>query len=163
MPQAKPTSVHRLEGTYRADRHGKRQEPQLSASPIRMPKGLSANSQRFWRRYHRILSDAKVLTEGDAVGLEAMAYHYDAMVQAYQDLKERGPLVEGDRGMVKNPSLQILRDSSTALYRWAGAYGLTPVSRTKVEAEEPGISDFQAWLLGSATRRQAWQNEEIEE
>ena len=166
MPGAKPTSLHKLEGTYREDRHGKKQEPQLSASPVRMPKGLSLNSQRFWRKYHRILSEAGVLTEGDGVGLEAMAYHYDAMVQAYEDLKTRGPLVKGDRGLVKNPSLQIMRDSSASLYRWAGAYGLTPVSRTRVDApEEKGITDFQAYLLNSPSNRRNRQEEqgEIEE
>lgn len=166
MPAAKPTSLHKMQGTYRADRHGKRQEPQLSVSPVRMPKSMSLNSQRFWRKYHKILSEAGVLTEGDSVGLEAMAYHYDAMVQAYQDLRERGSLIKGDRGLVKNPSLQILRDSSTALYRWASAFGLTPVSRTKVDAsEEDVITDFQAFLLNSPSARRNRQEEpgEIEE
>ena len=162
MPAPKPTSLHKLEGTYRGDRHDKRLEPPVSASPVQMPKGMSLNSQRFWKKYHRILSQAGVLTEGDALGLEAMAYHYDAMLLAYEDLKRRGPLVEGDRGKVKNPALQIMRDSSASLYRWAASYGLTPVSRTRVDApEEKGITDFQAYLLKSSARRN--RQEEIEE
>ena len=156
MPTTKPVALHKLQGTARGDRHGTAASPPVR-TVLRMPGGLSPDGQRFWRRYYRILSEKGVLTEGDQAGLETMAIHYSIMLSAAADVQDRGHLVEGDgRGPVKNPSLQIMRDQSAALYRWCLAYGLTPVSRGRAgNSGADGLveTEFEAYLRRGAERR----------
>ncbi len=69
----KPTELHELAGTFRADRHGQRRAAPKSDRPIgEPPPSLQADEAACWREF---VSDAPagVLTSGDRWALEALA------------------------------------------------------------------------------------------
>jgi len=116
------------------------------------PDWLPGEGARKWNELASKLFDAGLLTELDGEKLAALCMHWAVMVEAAQDLKERGILVEGAReggGLVKNPSCQILKDNSAAFDRYAAGFGMDPRSRAHVESQPWDEDDeFLKRLLG---------------
>lgn len=46
-------------------------------------------------------------------------------------------IVEGDRGRVKHPAMQVLRDQAMILATLAGRFGLSPSDRAQIEMPAP--------------------------
>ena len=65
------------------------------------------------------------------------------LVAASKDVAKRGVMVPArgnsdkakgdDQALVKNPSLQVIRDSQSTLKSWCRELGLTPAGRTGLE------------------------------
>src|SRR6266542_124632 len=82
----------------------------------------------------------KVLT---AWAVHAFAILCDAIArhaQAARDVALRGPLVEGERGMVKNPAVQLVRDYAGLGATCGGRFGLTTADRAHLLAGEKAPS-----------------------
>ena len=151
MPTRRKTADElRLHGS--ASQGRTRSVPKVTpAAGLTMPRGLDTHGKRFWKRYRDLLGPdgANVLAEADGLGLEVMARLYSVFVQAAEDVRTRGPLVEGYRGgMVKNPALQLMRDSQAALYKWAVQFGLSPAARRAVDTvpAQDTPSEFELFL-----------------
>jgi P27 family predicted phage terminase small subunit len=130
----KPTALKVLEGTARRDRL--LNEPLPACATPKCPEWLPREGKKKWRELAPKLEKLGLLTELDGEKLAAMCMHWALMVEATQDLKERGFLVTSAREggeLVKNPSLQVLRDNSAAFDRYAGEFGMGPRSRSYID------------------------------
>ena len=130
----KPTALKVLEGTARRDRL--LNEPRPASVTPKCPAWLPREGKKKWGELAPKLEKLGLLTELDGEKLAAMCMHWALMVEAAQDLKKRGFLVSSardDGALVKNPSLQILRDNSAAFDRYAGEFGMGPRSRSNID------------------------------
>lgn len=94
------------------------------------PDWMGDEGKALWNKL--IVASDLLLKELDAEALTLTCSAYDAAVRSAKELAEKGPLVEGDRGLVKNPAAQILRDSSQSFRAWCTEFGLTPAARKKL-------------------------------
>lgn len=130
----KPTALKVLEGRARCDRL--LNEPRPASVTPKCPAWLPREGKKKWGELAPKLEKLGLLTELDGEKLAAMCMHWALMVEAAQDLKKRGFLVSSardDGALVKNPSLQILRDNSAAFDRYAGEFGMGPRSRSYID------------------------------
>ncbi len=95
------------------------------------PDWMSQRGKLAWESIADGLGDRVFAIDGFAFALMCMAYA--TAEDAAEDLANRGPLIQSrDRGMVKNPSLQVLRDAGSTFRAFAEQFGLTPGARRRL-------------------------------
>src|SRR5690606_24169605 len=112
MPARKPTRLKLLQGTARPCRMKNEPEPELLEALPNPPSYLGRDARRLWKLRGPQLVQMGLLTASDLETFETMCTHYGLMTEAARALKKEGILVEGERGLVKNPAAQIHRDNS---------------------------------------------------
>jgi len=146
-PKPQPPKIKLLKGNP-----GKRPIPLApEAKPVvstRCPRGLPKAAQREWRRVAPELARLGLLTELDRAALADYCLCVARLEECEADIAERGPLVEGDRGLVKNPACQLGREYRHQMMRWAAEFGLTPSSRGRMTLPETETEDELESLLG---------------
>lgn len=134
-PQPKPTALKLLEGTRKSRINDAEPIPPATGIP-EPPEWLGELGMETWRKLAPGLHARGVLTEWDldafAVLCQAVASHR----QASELLNRSSVLIQGDRGLVKNPALQIARDSAQVIRAFAQEFGLTPSARSGLRVEE---------------------------
>ena len=148
MPARKPTQLKVLQGTARKSRLTNEPKPKPAAP--KCPDWLSKEAKRKWKELAPKLEKLGLLTELDGEQLAALCTHWSIIQQAAKDIKERGILIPSareDGALVKNPALQVLRDNSMAFSKYAGHFGLDPVSRGRINlSDEKEKDDFEEFL-----------------
>ncbi|OAT79315.1 phage terminase small subunit P27 family [Desulfotomaculum copahuensis] len=135
----KPTALKIITGNP-----GKRPLPQNEPKPKpvapKCPAWLPKEAKRHWKEMASKLEKLGLLTEVDGQAFADYCLCLARLEEAERDIKERGILVEGDRGKVKNPACQIAREYRSALQKWAARFGLDPQSRSGLDVarEEEG-------------------------
>lgn len=142
----KPVELHMLAGTFRKDRHGGETQKPEPKEP-EMPRGLlPPEGRKLWHSLAPQLAKMGLLSEMDGVALTMLCIHYAAAARAAKTLWDDGQVIEGSKGQArKSPGHQILRDNSAALRAYLVEFGLTPSSRSKLQAaipEEPDLWDI---------------------
>lgn len=101
------------------------------------PSYLDLDAVAVWHRLAPSLADAGILTAWDvdafAVFVSAVVAHQRAM----KHVNERGVMVKQRSSYVKNPALQVARDSAATIATYAARFGLTPADRARLRLEEP--------------------------
>lgn len=131
-PAPEPTRLKLVKGT--ATTEDLEEEPIPETAEIKPPAWLTTAARNVWKELAPDLEAQGVLTPWDR-HLFARVCALEAINRkAFEDVQKRGNLVKGDKGrMVKNPSLQILRDTQTLLTTLAGRFGLTPSDRAQLK------------------------------
>ena len=115
------------------DAHGNDVAPPLG--DVDPPSYLDLDAVAIWHRLAPSLAERGVLTAWDvdtfAVFVSAVAHH----ARAVRVINERGILVKQRSSHVKNPALQIARDSAGTIASFAARFGLTPADRAKLRLE----------------------------
>ena len=154
MPQGghnrKPTVIKVLEGNP-----GKRQLPEREPKPMPVaptcPKWLPRAAKNLWNELAPQLERIGLLTAADGQTFASLCLHWSLMREAAEDIAKRGTLVPSareDGAMVKNPSLQVLRENSAAFRGYAQAFGLDPQARSRISLPpEPEKDDGMGILL----------------
>lgn len=130
---AKPTVLKVLEGTARPNAKAKEPQP-LPITPSR-PSFLSDEAVAEWDRVVPALERLGLLTEVDGANLAAYCESWAVFVAAAIDIRERGVLIPGQRGrgeLVRNPSVQTMRDAASSMRAFATEFGLTPQARARM-------------------------------
>ena len=135
------TRAHILKGTFRRDRHSLNGPQQPTPESLRTPpKHLSREAAAIWRKQIEPLLESRVITVIDAsmfadlCQLEADYLHMSSLV------REKGFLIDSareDGAQVKNPGWQICRDMLQHINTMRRDFGMSPVSRSKIEASPP--------------------------
>ena len=134
MTNSVPTQLKMIRGTYREDR-APENEPQPKRVAPAPPRGLSKQARKVWTAYAEKLETLGVLTEIDGLAFTLLSIHYDIAWQASQVVNDEGITdVDNNGGTRKHPALQILRDNSQMFLRFATEFGLTPASRSRINA-----------------------------
>ena len=136
-PAPKPTAQKEFEGTYRADRAA-RNEPKPRVKIPKPPDWLAGEGLKEYRRVARLLVAVRVLTEVDGMALAAYAQQYQRWIEAEAEVRRLGMLIKSPNGFpVYNPYLSIANSALKTMRQLMGEFGLTPASRTRIDAQPP--------------------------
>ncbi|MFC0546921.1 phage terminase small subunit P27 family [Kutzneria chonburiensis] len=147
-PAPKPTALRLIEGD-RADRINPA-EPIPRGLPPVCPDGVSDDVRAIW---DYTVAELDAMGTAAAADRDALLCYCEAVVshrRASAVLANSAVLVKGIHGgMVRNPALQIQRDSAGIIRAFAQEFGLTPSARTRIEVK--GASDDGNPFAGTGT------------
>lgn len=142
MARPKPTILKKLSGTLRKDRTNDN-EPQPEPLGKEIPKHLSKEAREYWRESFALLTKVRILTETDADSLALYCESKARWVHAKQKLEEDGLVIIAQSGFpVQNPYLQIANKCHEQMLKLLTEFGMTPSSRTKVNATPNGDKEI---------------------
>lgn len=118
---------------------GKRPEvarPRAAPGEPDVPDEIMADdfARAEWFRITSILRDEGRLTQYDGGMIETTCQAFSMTKRAYAEIAGK-VVVPGDRGMVKNPAVQIWRESRDGYQRGCDSLGVSPGKRDVVKAE----------------------------
>ena len=139
----KSTAQHRLEGTYRASRHGLRAvnagaRPAREDEALAPPEGLRPSALELWRRFvtaypSRFAGDLPAL-----VALEAFVRASDRHHQAREAIDRDGILLKGARGGRRpHPALRVEHVAASDMLRALQSLKLGREEPTPVAEDDP--------------------------
>lgn len=130
----KPNELKLLEGNP-----GKRRIRRGSSPTGRpkMPVDLLPAAEAEWKRVVPGLIKLGLATKFDQVALADYCTCVARLEQCEKALSEHGLLVQGERGLVKNPAAQMAREYRVSIMKWCAEFGLTPSARGRMSLPEP--------------------------
>lgn len=136
-----PTPLKLLKGEKKSRINQNEPKPTSPKAPP-VPAWLSDEAKVVWRSIAADMHRKGVLTEWDreafAVFCESVIHHR----KACELVDGSAILVKGAQGnLVKNPALQIIRDTSQTIRAFAQEFGLTPSARSGIEL--PATAEFE--------------------
>lgn len=127
----KPTAMHKLHGTYRADRHGDRvDDGQVFEGVPEKPNDLGPDADLLWDQVVAQLRTAKVVAAIDEASLEAMCRWWGR----YRELMRRVDKESYDDEVCETLELRARR-AWLAFDRVSSQFGMTPAARAKLKTE----------------------------
>lgn len=130
----KPTAIKKLAGNP-GKRPLNKNEPKLTAKVLRVPDFLPDHAKKEWRRLARLLGENGIVTEADRAALTGYCIAWGRYVQAEENLKESSMILVTDKGyQYQNPWLSISNKAAEEMRKWAVELGMTPSSRSRVQA-----------------------------
>ncbi|MBC7285458.1 MAG: phage terminase small subunit P27 family [Hoeflea sp.] len=135
----KPTPSHLkiVRGTNRADR-GARNEPKPGRERPSAPADMSDRGRDAWGYVIGILDCMGVLTEADAMAVELMCEARADWLSARDAITAAGgETYKTEAGLIKaHPAVAMRNDAARRLQSLLAEFGMTPSSRSKVNAQD---------------------------
>ena len=117
-------------------------EPQLAVGEPDMSAHLNRDARREWRWLVPILLAMRVLTAADGAQLTDLCIALTTLSKAQQQLDKSGLLIKTPQGFVQaNPLLKIVAVQTEIIGRIAREFGLSPASRTRIQAQADNSFD----------------------
>lgn len=154
MNPRKPTALHKLQGTYRPDRHGK-SEPESPDATGRLPRWaeLEGEAEKCYRRLAPMLTSMRVLTQADIAALVQLCRRYAEYMELRAQVTAEGAtyVVESRNGHQRktNPAAMVRDRAWADFQKGLTEFGLTPVSRSRITAPPEVEESEMAKLLGN--------------
>lgn len=124
-------------------------EPKAAPKLPPPPAELSDAAKREWRRTGRKLLAGRIITDLDTAAFAAYCSSYARWLEATALLAKSPVVIKNRHGdLVLNPLLRVVRESQDQYTRALAEFGMSPVSRTRVHAEQPAAVDPFAELSG---------------
>lgn len=143
----KPTPSHLkvVRGTKRADR-GAKNEPSPDRARPSAPAEMSDRAREAWGYVVGILDRMGVLTEADAMAVELMCEARADWLSARDCITEAGgETYTTDAGLIKaHPAVAMRNDAARRLQSLMAEFGMTPSSRSKVNAKDDDAKEDPA-------------------
>jgi phage terminase small subunit len=132
---AKPLKIHALDGTFRADRHVRKNV--AGGHAPEQPKGLDPTARAMWR--HVVATRGDWLAESDGPALQSLCENWSLRAKAL-------------KALASDPTDKITRASYIAYHqeckRLFACFGMTPTDRAKLgeqtESEHDPAAEFIA-------------------
>ena len=166
MPLGRPRksdAEHALYGTKPHKSTAKTQS-ELSASSPEMPKHLTPEARREWKRLLPLLEKRGSLTEADSAALALYCETYSRWLLAKQDVAENGLTItstvldssgQAVASRKINPALRIVENCERSLRNFLREFGMTPATRERVvPARKPKGEQKSAWDIFQASKNQ---------
>jgi len=134
-PAPAPTPLKILKGT-RTDRINFR-SPVPALGEVRCPQWLPAGAKAVWRREAPDLVAKDVLTPWDVEMFARWCVLVALSRQLIVTIEAEGLVVPGERGNVKNPACQLLRDCTAQMVTIGARFGRTPSDRAQMPGSTP--------------------------
>ena len=144
-PRPTPTNLRVIRGDKRKPN---KDEPVPPSGDVRPPDWLRPEAVEVWNRLAPDLIRKKLLTPWD---VDAFAVLCNAIIQHQEATKfvtNAGVMVRGRKeAVVKNPAVQLVRDSAQIIRAYAQEFGLTPSARSSIKMpNEPGDDEADRLL-----------------
>ena len=130
-----PTALKIVKGTQRKCRL-KPDEPDIGSDNLAPPDYISKEAIKHWPIIVKMLKDAGVASDLDAMALCALCEAVTTWVQATTDVRKYGLITEGKYGPCANPAIKISNDASDRMMRILIEFGMTPSARSKVSGRK---------------------------
>ena len=114
----------------------------------RMPADLPEEARPYWRQLAPRLRSVGLLTPIDVVAFGDLCLCLARTAEAELDVSARGLLIQGERGLVKNPAIQIGRDYRAQAMRLMARFGMTPSDRSGLAVGTAPPDEFTEFLKG---------------
>lgn len=101
-----------------------------------------------YRRLVRSLREYDLLRDADKQAAYVAAIHFDILTRAYREMES---LTRDDENGVtrKHPLLQVIKDASENFRQYAVEFGMTPVSRARLQLTAKDVDPFEQFLEGA--------------
>lgn len=133
-PKPTPRNLRIVRGTDRPDRMNER-EPIVPVSVPDPPDHLTDAEECVFREVGAKLARMRVMTEYDADALAILAVNTVRWREATQKVREMGMIVKSPTGYpIQNPFLAIANKAQKTCLDVLTEFGMTPSSRTRVQA-----------------------------
>lgn len=135
-PQPAPTPLRVLRGDRPSRVNPNEPQPDVPLDPLAAPAWMNEQAKEIWDSLAPQMHRKGVLSEWDvpafAVFCEALVHHR----LACEVVDASAVLIRGrrqDGALVKNPALQVIRDSAAIIRGFAQEFGMTPAARSGIE------------------------------
>ena len=133
----KALELHKVEGTFRRDRHSKRAPGRVKK--LSCPKELDGRAREVWQRLSRTLKDRT--TESDRTSFRLLVEGIVEFEGLSEHLRESGMTYErigtnGEPYIAIRPEVHIRRDCWTRISKLMSKFGLTPSDRQTLGLKE---------------------------
>ena len=150
----KPTVLHKLEGTYRKDRHGNGDEPVFEAGDAAANPFNKKTQKVAFNEWNRVAPNFLTLGLLNVASLQVFRAYCLAIwekSEADADIAANGIYITeevfsratgeptGTR-TVKNPSLKISHDCARLAHRLLIEFGGTPATRARVQVKKDAVA-----------------------
>jgi P27 family predicted phage terminase small subunit len=136
-----PTALKLVRGTQRADRLNVNEpKPKLGIPPV--PAQLSDEAKAEWERLAPELFEQGVLCPQDGAALAALCefradFLHASTMCATKDGQDRKVIKTANGNFQENPYYSIKKRSAELMYKFLTEFGLTPASRSRLNATPP--------------------------
>lgn len=130
-----PTSYHEKTGSYK--KHPERRNPAEPKAPPGIPappEHLSPEVKLVWQKLSIQLASMNVLSTVDAMAFELLCQQYVEYRIAVANVEEYGHVIDVDGRPKRNPFDIVKERLTCALQKSLSEFGLTPSSRSRMEA-----------------------------
>jgi P27 family predicted phage terminase small subunit len=129
-----PTALKVLNG-MRPDRINDA-EPVPAEQEVRCPTWLKGDARGVWRKLAPDLVAKGILTFWDVDLFARYCWLASKTKELMLSVDADGLTIQGDRGQVKNPAMQLLRDTTSQMVTIGARFGLTPSDRGQLSMPE---------------------------
>ncbi len=159
-----PTTILKLRGSLRQDRHGGRLSPEIlahkrPACPKRFilkaktddAECIRLEAKKAWDRLCGPLFEAGLLVDAFFMGLEMLVDSWGMYRLACQKCAAEGMTCKGTKdNEIKSPWTRIRADALDEVTRLAGCFGLTPADIARVQPlDKPQLDNVKAKFFGA--------------
>jgi P27 family predicted phage terminase small subunit len=145
----KTRAEHKLDGTYRSDRHAGTIPNPGGAISMSPPPDLPEFAADFWRRHAPMLNRMGIGKAADEAALYQASMQWERLQKAYIEIRENGgeTYICVKTGNPKRlPAGITAKDMEDRLFKWYSEVGLTPISRERL-ARERDENPEEAFIL----------------
>lgn len=135
-PRDKPAELKVLQGNP-----GKRQlnnapKYEFSEESRKPPSFLGKYAKKEWKRILPLLERNRLITDADIIALSAYCQAVDTWVEAEKKKREFGFIDITDKGnVIQRPEVAIANKSMELILKFGREFGLTPSSRSALNAD----------------------------
>ena|ERR1022692_4558494 len=158
----KSLQEHKIQGTYRPERHGLNVRTSLTGAltSITAPKFLSKVARQEWNRVCPLLAEQGILADIDQSLLASYCQMYAHWRSSEDDIAKNGLVITVESQTrtgrtskpVQNPAVRNSIQFHRSMVQTAVKFGINPLDRPRIEIPSDDIDEtdpFQAFLDGA--------------
>lgn len=107
----------------------------------KVPEWLSPYAAAEWKRVGKDLVARRILTEDNLSLLESYCIAVGMVRESSETIAEHGATIATEKGVVRHPAVQTLKEMMGESRRLASELGLTPTSRNKIGTPPDEVDD----------------------
>lgn len=129
MAKAVPNVILKARGSKKA----RKNEPEFAAGIGQPIRPLSGVALETWNEVSQELASVGIGSRVEAAALTCYCEAVADFVMACDEIDRLGMVTQTERGFTRNPACLIKNASMQMIAKFAGEFGLTPSSRSKVQ------------------------------
>lgn len=155
-PRPQPTAIKKARGNP-GKRRLNRREPKVSAGLPACPAYLKGSAREAYQRFAEQLTESGVAQATDATALELLCSAIALYLDALAKVQEYGPvwMEKGDSKIPKfaySPHWAVMNREWKKILSLLKEFGLTPSSRSSVQAAPPAAANPFAMFMKTASK-----------
>lgn len=131
---AKPTDVHKANGTYRPSVHGDRLQAETIKDLPPAPPDFKEEAVEVWVALCSQLKELGILTSSDLYAVRMFVEAHIDEMEARRTLEKEGKYI--NEGTRLNPAWRVATEAAKMKKALFAEFGLTPLARTKIHIPE---------------------------